>query len=90
MLLERPVCLSCPSVTLVYCGQTAGWIKMKLGMEVGFGPPHLTQCGQGGPVHIDGWGPSSPSPKREQSPQFSAVSTVARLLDGSICHLAWS
>jgi len=27
-----PVCLS---VTLVYCGQTVGWIKMKLGMQVG-------------------------------------------------------
>ena len=22
----------------VYCGQTAGWIKMALGMEVGLGP----------------------------------------------------
>jgi len=34
------VCLSvCSvlSVTLVYCGQTVGWIKMKLGMEVGLG-----------------------------------------------------
>ena len=34
------VCLSCPvclSVTLVYCGQTVGWIKMKLGMRVGLG-----------------------------------------------------
>jgi len=29
------VCLSCLSVTLVYCGQTVGWIKMPLGMEVG-------------------------------------------------------
>jgi len=28
-------CLSvCLSVTLVYCGQTVGWIKMKLGMQV--------------------------------------------------------
>jgi len=23
---------------LVYCGQTVGWIKMKLGMQVGLGP----------------------------------------------------
>jgi len=30
--------LSCLSVTLVYCGQTAGWIKMTLGTEVGLGP----------------------------------------------------
>jgi len=33
--------LSCLSVTLVYCDQTVGWIKMKLGMEVGLGPGHI-------------------------------------------------
>ena len=32
--------LSVLSVTLVYCGQTVGWIKMKLRMEVGLGPGH--------------------------------------------------
>ena len=26
--------LSCLSVTLVYCGQMVGWIKMKLGTQV--------------------------------------------------------
>jgi len=31
----RPVCLS---VTLVYCGQTIGWIKLPLGTEVGLAP----------------------------------------------------
>jgi len=31
------VCLSCLSVTLVYCGQTVGRIKMKLGMQLGPG-----------------------------------------------------
>jgi len=40
----RPVlsdrCLSVLSVTLVYCGQTVGRIKMKLGMQVGLGPGH--------------------------------------------------
>jgi len=39
------VCLSslsvCLSVTLVYCGQTIGWLKMKLGMEVGLSPSHM-------------------------------------------------
>jgi len=33
----------CPvslSVRLVYCGQMVGWIKMKLGTEVGLGPGH--------------------------------------------------
>ena len=34
-------CLSCLSVTLVYCGQTVGRIKMKLGMQVGLGPGHI-------------------------------------------------
>jgi len=33
--------LSCLSVMLVYCGQTAEWIKMKLGMEVCLGPGHI-------------------------------------------------
>jgi len=31
----------CPvflSVTLVYCCQTVGWIKVKLGTEIGLGP----------------------------------------------------
>jgi len=27
--------------THVYCGQTAGWIKMALGMAVGLGPGHI-------------------------------------------------
>jgi len=34
----RGRCLSCLSVTLVYCGQTVGWIRMPLGTEVGLGP----------------------------------------------------
>jgi len=25
----------------MYCGQTAGWIKMPLGTEVGLGPGHI-------------------------------------------------
>jgi len=47
----------------VYCGQTAGWIKMVLGMEVGLRP---------GDFVLDR--DPSPSPKRERSspPQFSA------------------
>ena len=39
-------CLSvCPVVTLVYCGQTVEWIKMKLGKEVGLGPGHIVLDG---------------------------------------------
>ena len=37
----RTVVLSVMSVTLLYCGQTVGWIKMKLGMEIGLGPATL-------------------------------------------------
>jgi len=32
--------LSVLSVMLVHCGETVGWIKMKLGIEVGLGPDH--------------------------------------------------
>ena len=59
-----PVCLSCPaclSLTLVYCGQTVGWIKMKLGTEAGLRPSHIV---------LDGDSASS-SPKGH-SLQFSA------------------
>jgi len=31
-------CLSCLSATLVFCGQTVEWIKVRLGTEVGLGP----------------------------------------------------
>ena len=43
----------------VYCSQTAAWIKMPLGMEVGFGDIMLD---------VD----PAPSPKRGKSPQFLA------------------
>ena len=42
MLLVLSVCLS---VTLVYCGQTVGRIKMKLDLPVGFGPDHIVLGG---------------------------------------------
>jgi len=39
-------CLSvCLSVTLVYCGQTVGWTRMPLGMEVGLAPGHIVLDG---------------------------------------------
>ena len=55
------VCLSALSVTLVYCGKTAGWIKMKLGMEIRLGPGHILLDADAAP----------PRPKTN-SPQFSA------------------
>jgi len=42
-------CLSlCLSVTLVYCGQTAGWIRI-LGTEVGLGPGDIVLDGDPAP-----------------------------------------
>ena len=54
MLSHRCLCLS---VMLVYCGQTVGWIKMKLGMQVGLG-------------HILLDGDPAPLPKGAQPPIF--------------------
>jgi len=34
-------CPVCPGCDLVYCGQTVGWLKMKLGMVVGLVPSNL-------------------------------------------------
>ena len=49
------------AVTLVYCGQTVGWIKTKLGKKVGLGP---------GDIMVDG--DSAPLPKQgaQQPPLF--------------------
>jgi len=48
----RPLCLLscsvlsvCLSVTLVYCGQTDGWINVKLGVQVGLGPGYIVLDG---------------------------------------------
>ena len=56
-VLSCPVCLS---VTMMYCGQTAGWIKMKLGMQLGLGPGHIVLDGD----------PAPPSPKGAKPPNF--------------------
>ena len=66
------------SVTLVYCGQTVGWITMKLGMQVGLGPGHIVLDGDPAPLL-----------KRGQSPPpiFRPMSIVVKRLDGSRCKL---
>jgi len=61
--------LSCLSVTLEHCGQTVGWIKMKLGTQVGLGLGHIV---------LDG----DPAPQRGIVPQLSAHSDVAKGLHG--------
>jgi len=43
-LCYRTVVLSVcpvPSATSVYCGQTVGWMKMKLGMQICRDPGHI-------------------------------------------------
>jgi len=70
----RPHCIRCTRIQLppkgggrsssqfsahVYCGQTAGWIKMKLGVEVGIGPGHIVLDGD-----------PAPPPQRGTAPVF--------------------
>jgi len=74
--------LTCLSVTLVYmyCGQTIGWIKMKLGMEIGLGPRHIVLDGD--PAPPNKWGHTTTVrsifivPVAKRSP----ISAIAELL----------
>jgi len=59
----------------VCCGQTAGWIKMPLSMEVGLDPGHVVSDGD------------PPIPKGHSPPNFQPMSVVAKGLDGPRCHL---
>ena len=75
------VYLSCPvlSVTSVYCGQTVGRIKMKLGMQVGLDHGHIV---------LDGT--QLTPPQRTQPPNFQPMSVAAKRLDELKRHLVWS
>jgi len=53
------VCLPVLPETLLCCGQTVEWIKMKLGIQVGLGPGHIVLDGK-----------EFPFPKRTQPPIF--------------------
>ena len=72
MLSDRCLsCLSvCPvlSVMLVYCGQTVGWIKLKLGTEEGIGPGHIV-------LDVD---PAPSLQKGVQRPNFLPMSVVVK------------
>ena len=61
----------------VYCGQTAGCIKMALGMEVGLVPGHIVRNGNPAPLPQKGAEP----------PNFRPIFIVAKRLDASRCHL---
>jgi len=75
------VCLSVLSVTFVHCGQTVGWIKMKLGMQVGLGTGHIVLDGDQSPLPQRGGG--------AEPPNFQPIYVVAKWLRGSRCHLIW-
>ena len=62
----------------VRCGQTAGWTKMPLGMEVGLGPGDFVLNGD----------PATPE-KRAHSltPNFWPMSIVVKRLDGRRRHV---
>ena len=69
MLSDRcPVCLSCLSVTLVYCGETVGRIEMKFGVQVGLDPGHIVLD-----VH------PAPPPQKGTAPQFSACTCCGQM-----------
>jgi len=57
---QTVVCLTCPvlSTTLVYCGQTVGWIKVPLGREVGLGPSDIVLHGDPALSHQKGAEPT--------------------------------
>jgi len=59
--------------THVYCGQTAGWIKMPLGMDVGLRP---------GRIVLDR-DPAPPKKSGTAFPNFRPMSVVVKRLDGS-------
>jgi len=52
----------CLSVKFVYCGQTVGWINMKLAMQVSLSPGHIVLDGD--PL------PSSPLSKKGSTAQI--------------------
>ena len=88
----RPLCVRCgPRSPLpkkgaeppkfsahVYCGETAGWIKMVLGMEVDLSPSDFVLDGDSAPFPKKGWSPLL---------NFRPISIVAKRLDASRCHL---
>jgi len=62
-----------PSFRPMYCGQTAGSIKMPLGTEVGLSPDDIVLDGD-----------PAPTKGAQPLPQFLAH---VKQVDGSICHL---
>jgi len=70
-----------PFSAYVYCGQTAGWIKVALGIEVALSPGHIVLDGDPAPL---------PKKAAQSSPNFRQISIVAKLLDALRCRLVWT
>ena len=73
---HSPVCLP---VTLVYCGQTVGWIKMPLDMEVGLGPGNIVLDTDPPPPMEGGTDPATCRPMSTVAKR-SPISATAELL----------
>ena len=73
------VCLSCLRRWCIVAKRTVGWIKMKVGVEVGLGPGHIV---------LDGDSASPPPEKGGTALPSFGPCIVAKRLDGSRCHLA--
>ena len=66
-------------VTLEHCGQTVGWIKMPLGMEVGLGP---------GDIVLDR-DPAIPTERATNRVQCLRTQTAAHVCcDETVAHLS--
>ena len=61
----------------VYCGQTAPWIQMARGMEVGLSPGHIVLDGD----------PAILPKKGGRASSFWPIFIMAKRLDASRCHL---
>jgi len=78
--LPPPKGHSCPSNfwPIVCCGQTAGWMKMPLGAEVGLGPGDIVLNGDPAPLERDA-----------AHPLFDPCLLWRNGCDGSRCHLIY-
>ena len=73
-------CMSCLSVTLVYCGQTVGWIKMPLCTEVGLVPGDIVLDGDPAPPRKGSVQQPLTSRSMSMMVKWSPISATAELL----------